>query len=55
VALIPRTRAVKTTAKHELRTPLNHIIGYCELLLEETADRGDERLVPDLQRIHDAG
>jgi len=46
---------MKTTAKHELRTPLNHIIGYCELLLEEAADRGEERLVPDLQRIHGAG
>jgi adenylate cyclase len=46
---------VKTTVKHELRTPLNHILGYCELLLEEAADRGGERFTPDLQRIHGAG
>lgn len=40
---------------HELRTPLNAIIGYSELLEEEVADLGQERLVPDLQRIHTAG
>lgn len=44
--------------KHELRTPLNHIIGYCEMLIEEVGDAdGDERteLVADLRRIHGAG
>jgi class 3 adenylate cyclase/CheY-like chemotaxis protein len=41
--------------KHELRTPLNHIIGYCELLIEEAADRGTEAMVADVQRIHAAG
>ena len=41
--------------KHELRTPLNHIIGYCELMLEEEADRGRERFTSDLRRIHDVG
>ena len=41
--------------KHELRTPLNHIIGYCELLLEEQEERGLASLAPDLQRIHSAG
>jgi class 3 adenylate cyclase len=46
---------VTTSVKHELRTPLNHIIGYCELLLEETADHADARFAPDLQRIHAAG
>lgn len=46
---------MKTSLKHELRTPLNHIIGYCELLLEEAADRGGEQFAPDLQRIHAAG
>jgi sigma-B regulation protein RsbU (phosphoserine phosphatase) len=41
--------------KHELRTPLNHIIGYCEMLTEEAQDRGLEKLLPDLERIHTAG
>ncbi|MBX5481207.1 MAG: response regulator [Myxococcaceae bacterium] len=37
--------------RHELRTPLNQIIGYSELLQEEVTDLGQERLLPDLQRI----
>lgn len=37
--------------RHELRTPLNQIIGYSELLQEEVVDVGQERLVPDLNRI----
>jgi class 3 adenylate cyclase/CheY-like chemotaxis protein len=47
--------------KHELRTPLNHIIGFCEMLIEEAEDQprdgpaGRLQLVPDLERIHEAG
>ncbi|MEO8351109.1 MAG: SpoIIE family protein phosphatase [Chthoniobacteraceae bacterium] len=41
--------------KHELRTPLNHIIGYCEMLIEEAQDDGREKVIPDLERIHAAG
>lgn len=44
--------------KHELRTPLNHIIGFCEMLIEEAGDEDGDRqavLIPDLQRIHGAG
>lgn len=41
--------------KHDLRTPLNHIIGYCEMLLEEAADQAQATLVADLERIHFAG
>jgi PAS domain S-box-containing protein len=49
---------------HELRTPLNAVIGYSEMLIDESefareAERADEpRLVdfmPDLQRIRTAG
>ena len=41
--------------KHDLRTPLNHIIGYCEMLLEEATDQAQAHLVGDLERIHFAG
>src|SRR6188472_1800587 len=41
--------------KHELRTPLNHIIGYCEMLLEEAQDQGHDTFLSDLQRIHVGG
>lgn len=36
---------------HELRTPMNAIIGYSEMLLEDTRDGGDERAAPDLHKI----
>ena len=41
--------------KHDLRTPLNHIIGYCEMLLEEAPARPAADFVADLERIHLAG
>ena len=37
---------------HDLRTPLNQIIGYSEMLAEETPARED---ASDLQKIHSAG
>ncbi len=41
--------------KHELRTPLNHIIGYCEMLMEQAQDDGLDTFLADLNRIHSAG
>jgi adenylate cyclase len=38
--------------RHELRTPLNHIIGYAELLLEDTSQEG-ALFAQDLQRLLD--
>ncbi len=40
---------------HELRTPLNAIIGYSEMLQELAQDEGAESLIPDLQKIRNAG
>jgi CheY-like chemotaxis protein/class 3 adenylate cyclase len=40
--------------RYELRTPLNHIIGYCEMLLEDAASAGLETFVPELQKIRSA-
>jgi signal transduction histidine kinase/CheY-like chemotaxis protein len=40
---------------HELRTPLNAIIGYSEMLYEEAEDLGQNRFLPDLVKIREAG
>jgi sigma-B regulation protein RsbU (phosphoserine phosphatase) len=40
---------------HELRTPVNHIVGYAELLEEQAEERHLTQLLPDLQKIVDAG
>ncbi len=40
---------------HELRTPLNAIIGYSEILKEECEDLEQTNLIPDLDKIRDAG
>jgi signal transduction histidine kinase len=40
---------------HELRTPLNAVIGYSQLLLDDTEDEGDEETARDVARIHSAG
>lgn len=40
---------------HELRTPMNAIIGYSEMLIEDSEDDGNEAAVADLQKIRSAG
>jgi signal transduction histidine kinase len=39
---------------HELRTPMNAIIGYCEMLMEDAEDDGNQGAVDDLGKIHGA-
>jgi len=39
--------------RHELRTPINHILGYCELLMEESVL--SSAALEDLRRIHSGG
>ncbi|MGD0281631.1 MAG: histidine kinase dimerization/phospho-acceptor domain-containing protein [Dissulfurispiraceae bacterium] len=53
----PDKRSILPFMRHELRTPINAIIGYSEMLLEETAERGDaaKYLRADLENIHTAG
>ncbi len=53
---MPESRPTKpdlSRIRHELRTPINHILGYCEMLLEETGLPGEFRA--DLDRIHAGG
>ncbi len=40
---------------HELRTPLNAIIGYAEMVGEELEERGEQKLVSDLDKVRSAG
>jgi adenylate cyclase len=39
--------------RHALRTPINHILGYCEMLLEE--EDMPPRIVADLKKVHAGG
>jgi len=50
-----RARELFLAAKrHDLRTPINAIIGYSEMLLEDS-DQDQTAWLGDLERIHDAG
>ncbi len=40
---------------HELRTPMNAVIGYSEFLVDIAKMRGQEDMVPDLEKIRGAG
>src|SRR5690349_5449282 len=51
-----RTRqALIAHMRHELHTPLNGIIGYTEMLLEDAEERGEQRFLPDLQKVYQSG
>src|SRR5207247_8620081 len=47
----PRLDLSKT--RHDLRTPINHILGYCEMLLEE--ESMPDRIRTDLEKIYAGG
>ena len=47
------TKEEQKQVRHALRTPINHILGYCELLLEE--HQVPETFRRDLERIQAGG
>ncbi|MES2461620.1 MAG: fused response regulator/phosphatase [Armatimonadota bacterium] len=49
---------MQTTAasfRHDLRTSVGHVIGYSEMLIEDASAGGYEDLLPDLERVWNAG
>jgi two-component system, sensor histidine kinase and response regulator len=51
----PSRTALSPELLHDLRSPLNQIIGYSEMLSEESDAQRDERVIADLERIRLAG
>lgn len=49
----PTPRLDLSRIRHDLRTPINHILGYCELLIDEGGLPSG--FVSDLRRIHGGG
>jgi CheY-like chemotaxis protein len=45
---------LEANLRHALLTQVNVVVGYCEILLEDAQDQGQEDFVPDLERIHTA-
>ena len=48
------SQTISAELDFRLRTSLNAIIGYAEMLLEDTEDEGREHFISDLQKIHTA-
>ena len=42
-------------ARHNLKNPVNAILGYSEMLIEDCEDEGYDSIIPDLEKIHNAG
>ncbi|XOV69839.1 MAG: response regulator [Verrucomicrobiota bacterium] len=41
--------------RHDLKTPINHILGYSDMLLEESCDEAWDKYDSDLEKILNAG
>ena len=42
-------------ARHNLKNPVNAILGYSEMLIEDCEDEGLDHLIPDINKLNDAG
>jgi adenylate cyclase len=47
----------ESRVRHEIGNALNHVLGYCEMLVEDAADdeADNEELLRDVRTLHDAG
>jgi CheY-like chemotaxis protein len=52
---LPTNDELGKRIRHDLRTPLNHIIGYCDLWLEEAEDHRLDDFVANLKEIKSRG
>ena len=50
----PESRPAGADLRHDLRTPINQIIGYSEMLQEDAADTGQDKMSSDLKKIGEA-
>jgi len=50
----PESRPAGADLRHDLRTPINQIIGYSEMLQEDAADTGQDKMSGDLKKIGEA-
>jgi class 3 adenylate cyclase len=48
-------RALVAFVRQDISAPVGAIVGFAEILLEDAKRQGSGELVPDLQKIHDAG
>ncbi len=54
-AIQARDMEALSKLRHALRTPLNQILGYCEMMMESSAEEGYGAILGDLKRIHASG
>ena len=47
--------ALVSKARHNLKNPVNAILGFSEMLIEDCEDEGYDSIIPDLEKIHNAG
>ena len=47
--------ALISKARHNLKNPVNAILGFSEMLIEDCEDEGYNSIIPDLEKIHNAG
>src|SRR6185437_12838460 len=48
-------RALVAFVRQDISAPVGAIVGFAEILLEDAKRQGFGELVPDLEKIHDAG
>ena len=48
-------RAFLGKARHNLKNPVNAILGYSEMLIEDCEDEGLDHLIPDINKLNQAG